>query len=126
MKTNSTVRVDEDKNRIYLFLEGFHDLDEAVRMREAYREAIASCRPGFTVLADVTRYKPGAAQVQEVHAEAVQLAEDAGVRAVARVVGETPLGGMQIDRIARTEGGYEARNFATYDEAEAFLDSLIE
>ncbi|UCC84492.1 MAG: hypothetical protein JSW46_06080 [Gemmatimonadota bacterium] len=126
MKTNSTVRVDEEKNRIYLFLEGFHDLDEAVRMREAYGEAIASCRPGFTVLADVRRYKPGAAEVQEVHAEAVKLAEDAGVRAVARVLGETPLGGMQIDRIARTEGAYEARNFATYDEAEAFLDSLVE
>jgi nucleotide-binding universal stress UspA family protein len=124
MKTNSIVRVDEEKNRIYLFLEGFHDLDEAVRMRDAYGEAIAGCRPGFTVLADVTRYKPGAAEVQEVHAEAVKLAEEAGVRAVARVVGETPLGGMQIDRIARTEAGYEARNFATYDEAEAFLDSL--
>jgi hypothetical protein len=122
MKTNSTVRLDETKNRIYLFLEGFHNLDEAVRMRELYAEAIAGCRHGFTVLADVSRYKPGTAEVQEVHAEAVKLAAEAGVSRVARVVGATPLGGMQIDRIARTEVSYDARNFATYKEAEAFLD----
>ncbi|UCC71576.1 MAG: hypothetical protein JSV86_14465 [Gemmatimonadota bacterium] len=124
MKTKSSVRIDEAKNRIYLFLEGFHDLEEAVRMRDAYKGAIARCQPGFTVLADVSRYKPGTAEVQAVHAEAIKMAEAGGVSRVARGVGETPLGGMQIDRIARTEAAYEARNFATYEEAEAFLDGV--
>ena len=122
MKTNSTVRVDSEKNRIYLYLEGFHDLEEATRIRDLYAQAIARCRPGFTVLADVSHYKPGAADVQEIHAQAIRAAEEAGVSKVARVVGKTPLGGMQIDRIARREAGYTSRNFATHEEAEAFLD----
>lgn len=122
MQTQSTVYVDKQKNRIYLTLEGFHDTEEAKRMRDLYREAIRNCQPGFTVLADVSRYKPGPPEIQEIHSEAVKAAEAAGVRRVARVVGGTPLGGMQIDRIARGEGGYEARNFKTAQEAEAFLD----
>ncbi len=122
MKTNSTVRVDESKNRIYLVLEGFHDLEEALRMRNLYRDAIKRCKAGFTVLADVSRYKPGVPEVQKVHAEAVKMAERAGVSRVARVVGETPLGGMQIDRIAKSEGRYQSQNFQTVEEAERFLD----
>ncbi len=122
MKTESNVRVDEAKNRIYLVLEGFHDLEEAIRMRELYGEAIAKCRPGFTVLADLSRYKPGTAEVQAIHAEAVKLAAEGGVSRVARYVGESPLGGMQVNRIAKSEGGYLSANFHTLAEAEAFLD----
>jgi hypothetical protein len=124
MKTQSSVRVDEGKNRIYLILEGFHDLDEAIRMRDLYRDAIAQCRSGFTVLADLSHYKPGTGEVQAIHAEAVKLAEEAGVGRVARYVGESPLGGMQIGRIARSEGSYDSANFDSMEEAEAFLDEL--
>ena len=122
MKTNSTVRVDTSKNRIYLVLEGFHDVEEALRMKKLYEEAIESCTPGFTVLADVSAYKPGSGEVQKVHEEAIRLAEDAGVRRVARVVGEMPLGGMQINRIARTKGHYESAHFETVEDAEEFLN----
>lgn len=124
MKTESNVRVDTLKNRIYLTLEGFHDLDEAIRMRDLYRDAITNCASGFTVLADISRYKPGAGEVQAIHAEAVRLAEEAGVSRVARFIGDTPLGGMQIDRISKTEGHYESANFDSLEEAEAFLDEV--
>ena len=46
----------------------------------------------------------------------------AGVSKIARVVGETPLGGLQIRRIARSEGGYPSANFAPKEEAELYLD----
>ncbi len=122
MITNSTVRVDQSKNRIYLYLEGFHDLKEALRMKELYRQAIKKCKPGFTVLADVSNYKPGDEEVQRVHEEAIHMAEEAGVSKVARVVGDTPLGGMQIKRIAKSTASYESEHFETVEEAEAFLD----
>ncbi len=122
MKTDSTIRVDAAKNRIYLKLVGFHDVEEATRMRDLYGEAIAQCEPGFTVLADVSNYKPGSEEVQSVHAEAVKLAEDAGVSRVARLVGEMPLGGMQISRIASNKGHYEAAHFQSFEEAEKFLN----
>jgi len=117
--TESYVRYDEKKNRIYLYMEGFHDLKEALRLKEEYRKAIEKCRPGFTVLVDVTKYKPGSEEVQKVHAEA-------SVSRVARVVGKTPLGGMQLNRISRTVGNYPAKNFATFEEAEAYLDGEID
>ena len=122
MQTNSTVKVDSSKNRICLVLEGFHDVEEALRMKKLYKEAIDSSKSGFTVLADVSAYKPGSDEVQKVHEEAVKLAEEAGVSKVARVVGEMPLGGMQINRIARAKGHYESAHFETVEDAEAFLD----
>ena len=122
MKTNSSVRYDPLKNRIYLTLEGTHDVEEASRMRDEYKKALLQTRPGFTVLADVSNYRPGALEVQVIHSEAVHNAEVAGVSKVARMVGETPLGGMQINRIAKRDTSYTSANFATFEEAEAFLD----
>jgi len=122
MKTNSTVRVDLYKNRIYLILVGYHDVEEATRIKDLYKKAIKSCRPGFTVLADVSDYKPGSSEIQAVHAEAITSAQNAGVRKVARVVGKKPLGGMQIERIAHDTGHYEAAHFETAEEAERYLD----
>jgi hypothetical protein len=122
MKTDSTARADVYKNRVYLVLMGYHDLEEALRMKELYKKAIDMCRPGFTVLADVSNYKPGSDETQKVHEEAVELAKNAGVRKVARVVGQKPLGGMQIERIAEDKGHYEAAHFETTEEAEKYLD----
>ena len=122
MKTKSTVHVNKIKNRIYLVLEGYHDVEEANRMKDMYGEAIKSCKAGFTVLADLSDYKPGDEDVREIHAEAVKLAENAGVRKVARVVGDKPLGGLQINRVAQKEGHYDAAHFETTEEAEQYLD----
>ncbi|MFC1851511.1 hypothetical protein ACFL27_15045 [candidate division CSSED10-310 bacterium] len=122
MLSKSRVRVDRLKNRIYLVLEGYHDLAEALRIKGLYKNAIAECRSGFTVLVDVSEYQPGPSEVQEVHAEAVQLAASAGVAKVARVVGQVPLGAMQLDRIARQKATYPAEHFETVQAAEAFLD----
>lgn len=122
MNTKSTVRYDASKNRIYLTLEGSHDLAEARRMRDEYRKALLQAKPGFTVLADVSNYKPGTPEVQTIHSEAVHSAEVAGVTKVARYVGETPLGGMQINRIAKRDTSYASANFSSIEEAEDYLD----
>ena len=122
MQTNSTVRYDPFKNRIYLFLEGTHDVEEASRMQEEYKKALLQTQPRFTVLADVSKYRPGTPEVQAIHSEAVHNADIAGVAKVARIVGETPLGGMQINRIAKRDTSYPSANFATVEQAEAYLD----
>ncbi|MBN2417303.1 hypothetical protein JXO52_15815 [bacterium] len=123
MKTDSYAKADPAKNRIYLCLKGMHDLAEAERMKDEYCAAIDRCQPGFTVLADVSEYIPGNPQVQAVHEEAISYAERAGVSKVARYVGKTPLGGMQINRIAKMHHHYESAHFDNLDDAEDFLDS---
>jgi hypothetical protein len=122
VKTKSLVEFDIAKNRIYLVMEGSHDVEEARRLKEAYREATLVLKPGFTVLSDVSRYIPGSEEVQKVHAEVARIAKQAGVGKVARVIGEKPLGGMQIKRITKHSGGYESKNFVTREEAEDYLD----
>ncbi len=122
METQSTIHYDARKNRIYLKMVGFHDVEEAKRLLNLYREAASQCRKGYTVLADVSEYKPGTDEVQKIHAEAAHIDAKAGVKKVARVVGHAPLGGMQIARISKKEGGYESAHFETFQEAEAYLD----
>ena len=116
--------VDLEKNRIYLTIYGFMTVEDAKQLNEDYRKAIEQCEPGFTVLTDVRYYKPGPPEVQAILAEAPRMAEAAGCKKVARILVETkPLGGMQIDRLARTTSSYPSRHFDTVEEAEAYLDS---
>jgi hypothetical protein len=74
----------------------------------------------------VSRYVPASEEVQIIHAEVARIAKKAGVGRVARVIGEKPLGGMQIRRITKNSGGYESRNFVTREEAEDYLDGDID
>ncbi len=121
------IRVDEQKNRISINLDGYQTLEEALVFKEEYKKALAKCKPGFTVLTYATNFKPGTPEVQKIHAEAVEMDTAAGVSKVARVVGDKPLGGMQIDRLARSViNKYPSANFRTEEEAEAFLDSKTE
>jgi len=122
MKTESYVKYDPGKNRIYLYMEGSHDVQEAKRLYNEYVKAIELARPGFTVLVDVVNYVPGSKEVQEIHKAAAHYAEDHHIGKVARIVGNTPLGGMQIDRIVKHEAEYESRHFFDYEDAEEYLD----
>jgi len=91
-----------------------------------YRAAIQKCRPKFTVLTDLTNYRPGSSEVQKVHSDIAKMDTAFDIRKIARVVGETPLGGMQVERIVKTEVKYPSKNFNTFTEAEKYLDSEID
>jgi hypothetical protein len=119
---SAPVWIDEAKNRIYIRFEGFIDLEHAEELHDLYRDAITKCPPGFTVLTYAENFRPGTPEVQEVVARMVQMADVAGCKKVARVVGENPLGAMQINRLAREETSYESKHFTTESEAESFLD----
>lgn len=117
------VRLDTAKNRIYIRFDGFMDADRAQQLHDAYRDAIAAAQPGFTVVTYTEGYRPGGPEVQEIVTRMVRMAEQAGCRKVARVVGTHPLGAMQINRLAKAETTYESRHFPTEAEAEAYLDA---
>ncbi len=120
-------KVDLEKNRIYITVFGFMTADEAHQLNEDYREAIDQCKPGFTVLTDVRYYKPGPPEIQAILAEGPKMAQAAGCKKVARVLVETkPLGGMQIERLAKSSSSYPSRHFETIEEAEAYLDSDLD
>jgi len=120
---NYSTRVDYEKNRIYLYISGYLTLDTAKKLREEYRLAVSKCPSGFTVLTDVREFKPCSSEVQEIVTSMSVIDGGAGCRKVARVVGNKPLGGMQIDRLVKAVAAYPARHFETVQEAENYLDS---
>jgi hypothetical protein len=118
-----STRVDVSRNRIYFTIAGYLTVEQAERLRDEYRAAVLKCKPGFTVLTNVVDYKPGSREVQDLVISCAEIDGEAGCRRVARVVGDKPLGGMQIDRLASSVATYPARHFSTIEEAEAYLDS---
>ncbi len=123
MENDQKVRVDKSKNRIYLYFKGFMTPERAKELRDLYRDAISRCKPGFTAVTFSEDYKPSSSEVQEIIHEMTKMAEEGGIKKVARVVGDSPLGAMQIDRIAKSHTSYPARHFKTLEEAEQYLDS---
>jgi hypothetical protein len=117
------VWIDESKNRIYIRFDGFMYVEQMEELYVLYREAIEKARPRFTVLTYAESFKPGTKGVQAIVARMVQMAGEAGCRKVARVIGENPLGAMQIDRLAKTGRSYESKHFTTAREAETYLDA---
>jgi len=116
------VRLDAARNRIYIRFEGFMDQERAQQLHDGYRDAIAQAQPGFTVVTYTEGYRPGGPEVQDIVTRMVRMADQAGCRKVARVVGHSPLGAMQINRLAKTETTYPSQHFATEAEAEEYLD----
>jgi hypothetical protein len=118
-----SVRVDTGINRIYFTMSGYLTVDEAEKLKEEYRGAVSRMRPGFTVLTNAVDYKPGSEEVQDIVISCAEIDGEAGCRKVARMVGDKPLGGMQINRLASSVASYPAKHFKTIEEAEAYLDS---
>ncbi|MCD6115386.1 hypothetical protein J7K93_00080 [bacterium] len=119
-------KVDKTKNRIYIYFEGTLNLERALKLQQSYKDAISMCTPGFDVLTYAENYKPGDEKVQKIVAAMTKMAEDAGIRKVARIVGTNPLGGMQINRLAKQKTKYPSRHFATEREALEYLDSKLD
>ncbi len=116
------VQVDLAKNRIQIHFTGFFTLENAQKLKQAYADAIAKMSEGFTVMTFAEGYMPGTPEIQEIISSMTQLAEQGGCRKVARVVGANPLGGFQIDRLAKSDTSYPSRHFKTEQEAEEYLD----
>ncbi|MFO7890635.1 MAG: hypothetical protein R6V04_09880 [bacterium] len=116
------VKADKSKNRIYVRIEGSLTIDEAGRLKNAYEEAVNECKPGFTVLNDVSELRPCISEVQKTLTEITEIASRYGVGKVARIVGDTPIAGLQIERISKSKSHYHGEAFKTVEAAEAYLD----
>jgi hypothetical protein len=118
-----SAHVDPVKRRIYLVFEGFLSPAQAQALRDAYRDAIAAVGPGYTVLSYFKDFTPGTQEVADLFAAMVEMASRGGCRKAARVSSGSVLGPLQMSRIATSHASYPSRQFETWAEAEAYLDS---
>lgn len=115
--------VDPEKRRIYLVFEGFLSPAQAQALKDAYRDAIAAAGPGYTVLSYFKDFTPGTREVADLFASMVEMASKGGCRKAARVTSGSVLGPLQMGRIAISHASYPSRQFESWAEAEAYLDS---
>jgi hypothetical protein len=117
-----TIRVDHDKNRMYLTLTGLMEDEETRAAADASIDAFKTLKPGFFVINDISNFRPltkeGVAHVQR----AGEVARKLGMRATVRVVGISPTAHAQFQRAAK-QGGYTAYMAQSVEEAEKLLDA---
>lgn len=115
-----TIRTDPGKNRLYVSLVGFFNLEEMKKCVDETIEATKKLKRGYDVVTDITQFKPGSPEVTK-EVERVQAHFVAfGVRQGVRIVGASALAGMQFKRTG-TQAGYMSTNVATPEEAEEVL-----
>lgn len=119
------VTVDKTKKRVYLFFRGSLTKTQAENLREAYRHAIAQVGAGYTAVSIFENFMPGTAEVQEVISSMIQMADEGGCRAAARVGQGGVFGQMQLGRLQReVHAGYSVHDCETLAEADTYLDEF--
>ena len=119
------VSVDIAKKRVYLRFRGSLTKAQAETLREAYRGAITQVGSGYTAVSIFEDFMPGTAEVQEVISSMIQMADEGGCRAAARVGQGGVFGQMQLGRLQReVHAGYSVHDCETLAEADAYLDEL--
>ncbi len=115
------IQADVGKNRLSLVLKGFMNVDET---KAAAEEAVAQAKTlksGFTVINDITEFKPSSAEGAEHIKWAQMEVQKMGVGRVIRVIGKSQLGKMQFERTQK-DAGYQADVAATMEEAEKLAE----
>jgi hypothetical protein len=124
-QNSDLVSVDMAKKRVYLRFRGSLTKAQAENLREAYRGAIAQVGSGYTAVSIFEDFMPGTAEVQEVISSMIQMADQGGCRAAARVGQGGVFGQMQLGRLQReARAGYSVHDCETIAEADTYLDGV--
>jgi hypothetical protein len=119
------VTVDAARNRVYLHFRGFLTKTEVEKLREAYRNAIEQVGRGYTAVSIFEDFMPGTPEAQEVISSMIQMADEGGCRAAARVAQGSVFGQMQLGRLQRQVSvSYPVHDCETVAEADAHLDGI--
>lgn len=114
-------RADVGKNRLYVVLEGFFQVDEAKMAADVTIAEAKKLKPGFEVINDISTAKavsePGSLELLRC----LVFLKERGVGRVVRVVPGVSVGSLQIARLAR-QAGYQADVAGSIPDAEAMLD----
>ena len=118
------VKVDTEKNRIYLMFAKIEGEEEMQVMLDKIIEACGQLKSGFSCLTDLRKYDPVDGIFEKYIKKAQEALIDAGMKRVVRI--RRPMGSMahyQFDNISY-ELGYHAPNVTSMEEGEALLDRM--
>jgi hypothetical protein len=117
------IAVDVSGNRTHLTIKGFWETTELVQNFITDISAAGErMRPGFTVLANLTRMKPPPPEVCTMHEQAQGILLSCGLECTAEVVDDDSLEEMSRECAYRLK--MKKQFFGNVVDAEAWLDSL--
>lgn len=116
-------KLNKPKNAILCVLKGRFEEAEARAYVAKYKQGIDQLKPGFSVIADVSKFVPTTDEIRDVLLEGTAYAVRKGMARAVRIVDESALSQVsnaQLDRTARGLG-YQADVVSSMAEATALL-----
>lgn len=117
------VKVEKDKNRLFLQLKGFLKDDELAEAARKVKEGVDQLQQNFDVINDISEFSPATPKGREIIMDAQVYVLKNKVGRVVRVVGNV-IGQMQFDRTSK-QAGYTAISVRSLQEAYDVLDGKI-
>lgn len=117
------IRVDNEKNRLYLSFSGAINVQSAEEVRALLEEHIETMEPGFDVITDLSEADIGYLCVLPILKEMMGVLVEKEVGTVVRVVGKGSIILQQLTNAAAQLVHYTPQYVSTLSEAEELLDS---
>jgi hypothetical protein len=110
-----------EKNRLYIKFVGVFNAEEMAAAIPKLNSVVKDLKPGFTVVSDISEYKPSSQETAEQISRGSDNLVKKGMKKLIRVVGESAVAQMQFKRTAQA-GGIQADTATSVEEAEKLLD----
>jgi hypothetical protein len=120
------VETDEEKNRLYLSLDGHFEVEEVAEAADEVIAAAERLDPGFDEINDMSGFEPADQEAMDHIERGKRGITENGVAAVCRVVSESTTGQMQFDRAGEGEEAYQLAKTDSVEKAEKLLDARRE
>jgi hypothetical protein len=116
------IRVDQDKNRLFIRLAGRISRQEAEQVLDRMVFEIGRLKEGFAVINDISEFRLGDLGAVGVLRDTVNYLAGHGVGRVIRVVGGSRIGLVQFARATPILNKYKVTTVPTIRDAESLLE----
>ena len=117
-----SVRLDRERNVLYLAQEGRAEKVDLLRFREAYLAALAEVRPGWVLVHDQRKVESFSDEALEVGKDLVAITNDHHAAKVIRIAPEALATRTRVGRVlVAARSKYESVRVSTPEEAEALV-----
>ena len=120
------IRIDVEKNRLYLTLTGTVTLDDVTPILDDFTRLAVNLKPGYGIIDDLSELEALEKKIEEVMVPIMKFVKESYAGGVIRVVPES-LSGEAKARLFEEkseEAGYTAAVVHTLEEAEKILDEI--
>jgi hypothetical protein len=121
-----TIKIDIQKNRLYLTLIGVLKIPEAKKIQEEIANSVSKLLPEFDVINDLSKYIQGDDKAAPILQEIAQFLIINKVKRIVRIVGQSKAGLLQFAKYTQKDEAKFIKYVPTIEEAEIFLVSHAE